>query len=63
MKGFSLCNYFVIDILHKPSLIGVKEEIGEEKYTICSYENSDDLLKHVICELDKYVSIRNFIIY
>ena len=54
LKAFWFC--FVIEkLLYKHMPIGEYENIGKERDTICSHSDSDDFLKTLISELDKYV--------
>jgi hypothetical protein len=49
------------NILHKLYLIGVYEKVYNERGTVCSYKDADDLLKYVRSELyiDNVLSINN----
>ena len=45
---------FLDKYLHKLMPIGVYEQIGKERDTICSHSDADDLLKNELSELDTY---------
>jgi hypothetical protein len=61
MKGFSFCNYFVLDkFLYKLCLTGVKEKICKERGTICSHMDADDWLKNVPATRFKCKTIKHY---